>query len=238
MTKKLEFNSVLSRVASEIRFKPTLDSWKAVFEAARKLEDSYKHWQIKNSKPDDITLFSPEERVHIRICHNRIIYENETSEDVNKMNNQIKIVFDILVKDSGVKELQHIGFRCVSGYETKLELPELTDIVYKQYYNSKNISDLPISVEDVQVVVDASIKKKELATHIRLGPMHDEQLWSVFNSPFEKSNNLDSNKSFLFLDVDVYSKNDTSVNQVLVVKDDCITTNSEVRESIIKKLEI
>lgn len=238
MAKQLEFSPVLSRIASEIRFRPTLDSWKAVFEAARKLEDLYDHWQIKESKPDDITLFSPEEKAHIRICYNRIIYANETSTDVSKMNEQLKTVFDILVKDSGVKELQHIGFRTVHGYKTKLNLSELTDVVYNQYYNTKNVADLPVNVEDVQVVIDAGVKGKELSTHIRMGPMHDKQLWSVFNSPFDEQSNLDSSKSYLFLDVDVYSKERSAVNKVLETKDDCISTNTEVCGSILKKLEV
>ncbi len=84
MAEKLEFKERLAKIAFEIRFRPTLDSWKAVFDSARKLEDSYEHWQIKESKPDDILLFSPKDKATLRICYNRIIYSNESTTDVGE----------------------------------------------------------------------------------------------------------------------------------------------------------
>ena len=54
MDKTLEFKATLSRIAAEIRYKPTLQSWDNVKEAAKQLESTYENW--KGGEPDDNNL--------------------------------------------------------------------------------------------------------------------------------------------------------------------------------------
>ena len=238
MSEKIEFKPVLTKIASEIRFRPTLDSWKSVFDAARVLEDSYKEWRIKESKPDDILLYSPDEKASIRVCYNRIVYANEASTDVTKMNAQVKSAFELLGVRSNIKEILHIGFRKILIYETKLNFEELADVVHSRFYNKAQTEGLPFSINDVQVVLDGKSADGKLLNHLRVGPTESEQSWAIYDSSFEQSNPLNSGKSYLYLDVDSYSSKNVSIDSALDIKDLCIENNKLVVNAVMAKLEV
>lgn len=240
MSEKIEFKPILTKFSSEIRFRPTLDSWKSVFEAAKELEDSYQEWRIKESKPDDILLYSPDEKASIRICYNRIVYAKEAAKeaDLVEMNKQLEIAFNTVIVKSKIKTIAHIGFRKVSVYETKLKNFELTDLVYTKFYNKTENSTLPFTVKDIQVVFDGQSIDGGIGNHLRFGPMDANQAWETFDSPFEETNTLSQDRSYLFLDVDSFSKKDVIIKSVLSEKDNCISNNAEVIQSIMSRLEV
>ncbi len=227
------FQEKLSKVVGEIRFRPTLSSTDGLMSVGKIIESEFPHW--KSQAGQNVVLFNDETKNLVQIKYNSVLFVNEGGEENKALFDFVKKVYEKLVVDFDVTEIQHIGCRRQKVYQTKFGFTDLVDLTFNKLYGNievlKNISGKII--RDTLFVLDAT--KDGLGTHIQLGPSQVVQAEDFFKSQFDRTP-LDVDKNYLIADIDVYKKEGLSKENGVRDLELIINSNNEILSSYLEFL--
>ena len=195
----------LNKVSVELRFKPKLASWENTLFLAQILESEFPDWQIDQGRRTQIVLFSREDKEFLKVGYNSLVYVNESIDNISRFLKFLKSV-SAKFEENDIEIYLHLGCRNLSFFETELNYPELSEIIFEKFYGSqKRLREISAGeVRDVAYTLDG--EKNGFQNHCRLGPMLKPQMIETFKSGFDIGEaNISEDKTYLYLDVDIYT---------------------------------
>lgn len=201
------FSLELQKVIAQIRFRPTMKSYRESSVIAEKVEAKFTEWSA--AKNDSITLYSPEEKISFSVLSDNLTFTHEdithTSTGIDGVE-LIKEAFNTNTEDFGIEQIRRVGFRTINFFGcSDCRYDDLVQMLYSKFYSNRDILQ-SISAEvqrDVVFILEGS--KDGLLNRVQIGPVRKSELRQPFDNNFPVDDSKLSDMG-IFLDVDVFAK--------------------------------
>jgi len=194
----------ISKVTSDINFRPKLASWENTLSTAQLFEDQLPDWQIDKGVRSNILLFSKANGEYLRVGFDSFAYVNESNADLSKFKTFLKTISEKF-KENDIVLFKSIECRNLKFFEADIKYEELGDFLFEKFYSShEEIKHISVdTVKDTAFSLDG--EKNGFLNHCNFGPMRKQQLLDMYKPAFEFDiSQIDEEKTYLYLDVKVH----------------------------------